>query len=238
MPSCKLCGFDLPLRRSHIIPEFLYAELYNAKRQMMAVRSTPSPGLDWPQKGISEPLFCEGCEQHFNEHFEKPFKAMWVDAKPLPLQFMPGELCELSFDYRAFKLFHLSVLFRAGVSSDMMFQEAILGEHEEVLRDLVFRKDVGNPWQYPFFGYAVVHHETRKTIPMILPAEISEYEGHRCMALMYGGVQWWFSLSFNRNREFERLGLRRDGKITFGSIPWNEITSVQNAAEAVRRARS
>lgn len=36
MPRCHLCHLDRDLRNSHIVPEFLYSELYNGKGQLMA----------------------------------------------------------------------------------------------------------------------------------------------------------------------------------------------------------
>ena len=78
--ECRLCGSDdEPLRNSHILPEFLYRPLYNEKGHMLAIRepdATHRP-TERIQKGIREKLFCECCEQYFNEHFEKPFLNQW-----------------------------------------------------------------------------------------------------------------------------------------------------------------
>jgi hypothetical protein len=81
---CCLCLRDRTLRNSHIIPEFLHDDLYNDKHQMMGIHGGGNRGWQAVQKGIREPLFCEKCEQHFNEYCEKPFRAQWVEASPLP----------------------------------------------------------------------------------------------------------------------------------------------------------
>ena len=83
MKKCYLCHQVRELRHSHIVPEFLYRELYNDKRQLMAVSGLGKRGRTLLQNGIKQHLFCEECEQHFNEHFEKPFKR-WLDTKQLP----------------------------------------------------------------------------------------------------------------------------------------------------------
>ena len=117
MPLCRLCGSDQELRNSHIVPEFLYADLYNSKNYMMGIHGRGPRGWQAVQKGIREPLFCESCEQHFNEFCEKPFRARWVEASPLPDPWNATDVHWITVDYNSFKLFHLSVLFRAGVSS-------------------------------------------------------------------------------------------------------------------------
>ena len=66
MPTCRLCHRDKALRFSHIVPEFLYADLYNEKRHMMGINGRGTKGWKPLQQGIREHLFCERCEQHFN----------------------------------------------------------------------------------------------------------------------------------------------------------------------------
>ena len=152
MAICKLCGNDRKLRYSHIIPEFLYAKLYNDKNQLLGIHGQGKHGSKLLQKGIREYLFCEKCEQHFNEFCEKPFKKQWIDASPLPDPWDVTDIQWLKVDYTSFKLFHLSVLYRAGVSSLPTFQEVSLGPHEEKLRKQILACDAGEWWQYPIFG--------------------------------------------------------------------------------------
>ena len=84
LQRCRLCQRENELRNSHIVPEFLYGELYNSKGHMMGINGQGSKGWAPLQKGIREHLFCEACEQHFNEQYEKPFHKSWVQNCPLP----------------------------------------------------------------------------------------------------------------------------------------------------------
>ena len=117
--KCRLCGSQVPsLRNSHIVPEFLYKDLYNDKGHMMAIRPPHAQHRPWRalQKGVSEKLFCESCEQHFNDHFEKPFLRQWLETR-LPDPWVHDREIRIQVDdYPSFKLFHLSVLFRAGIA--------------------------------------------------------------------------------------------------------------------------
>ncbi len=152
MSTCKLCLLDRELRNSHIVPEFLYKELYNNKGHLMAINGRGNRGWKAPQNGIREPLFCESCEQHFNRYYEQPFRAQWVVAAPLPNPWDVSGVHRIKVDYISFKLFHLSILFRAGVSSRPCYREVSLGPHQETLRQLILNRDPGSPHQYQFWA--------------------------------------------------------------------------------------
>lgn len=242
MSICKLCGKDKKLRNSHIIPEFLYAKLYNTKNQLLGIHGLRKYGSQFLQKGIREYLFCEDCEQHFNEYCEKPFKKQWIDTSPLPDPWDSTGIHWIKIDYTSFKLFHLSVLFRAGVSSLPTFQAVSLGPHEEKLRNFILTCNPGECWQYPIFGYAVIHHKTNELIHMVSKAVLSQpnkkgsFGGRRYYGMMYGGVMWRFYVASHRNINFEKMALQSDGSMPFIAVPWNEISIIQEASHALKGA--
>ncbi|MDY6990181.1 MAG: hypothetical protein SWQ30_19235 [Thermodesulfobacteriota bacterium] len=243
MPICKLCGNDRELRNSHIVPEFLYSKLYNSKNQLLGIHGRGRHGSQFLQKGIREHLFCESCEQHFNEYCEKPFKKQWVDALPLPDPWVSTGIHWIKVDYSSFKLFHLSVLFRAGVSSLPTFQVVSLGPHEERLRKLIATGNPGEYWQYPILGYAVIHQKTRELIHVVSKAVLSQpkkgsFGGRHYYGMMYGGVMWRFYVASHRNPRFEKMALQPDGSMPFTGVPWNEIYAVQQARDALKGAGS
>lgn len=236
MPICRLCENDAELRNSHIVPEFLYSPLYNSKHQLMGIHGRGSLGWQFLQKGIREPLFCESCEQHFNEHFEKPFRARWVERAPLPDPWPGNDVITVNVDYNNFKLFHLSVLFRAGVSSLPTFAAVTLGSHEQKLRRLLLDRNAGESWQYPVFAYAVIHHKTNRVIQIVTRPQQSKFGGRRCYGMMYGGAEWWVCVASDRNIDFEQMALRPDGSMSFTAVPWNEVGAIQDASAALSNA--
>jgi hypothetical protein len=236
MPQCKLCHKDRELRNSHIVPEFLWGDLYNSKRQILGVHGVGKKGTQLLQKGIREHLFCECCEQHFNEYFEKAFRVFWVQNCPLPDPWPPDHVQAIKADYAAFKLFHLSILFRAGVSTLPTFAEVALGPHEEVLRQMLLSRDPGPEDRYPIFAYAVVHHRSQRLVQMVSKGQAARLGGRRCYGTMYGGAQWWVCVARDRNPEFQQVALRADGTMDLAAVPWNEIAVIQEASQALRDA--
>lgn len=230
MPICRLCHKDRILRKSHIVPEFLYSHLYNEKGHMMGINGIGAKGWKPLQQGIREHLFCEECEQHFNEHFEKPFRQQWVVNCPLPDPWNVPEPHWISVSYATFKLFHLSVLFRASVSSLPTYSEAVLGIHEERLRQMIWTKNPGEALEYPIWGLALVHHQTSKIVQLVSQVQRGRFAGQRCYAICYGGMQWWIGVNSHRNSELEAICLQKDGRIPVSTINWRELGLIQSAS--------
>ena len=143
MPQCRLCHRNRELRNSHIVPEFMYGSFYNDKGHMMGINGRGRKGWRPLQSGLKQHLFCEECEQHFNEYCEKPFKRSWVDTNPLPPCWPDQEPVCIQVDYASFKLFHLSVLFRASVTTLPTFSAVALGRHQESIRQMLIKHAAG-----------------------------------------------------------------------------------------------
>ena len=155
MDTCKLCLKPRKLCRSHIIPEFCYRPLYEKGRAVVVNPKDPS---DWgyAQKGTRSYLLCQDCEGLLNDRYEKSFKSYWYDGDVLA-PFRTGETVQYftGIDYSSFKLFHLSVLFRASVSDHPIYREVDLGPHEDHIRQMLWDQDPGEEWQYPINCSAV-----------------------------------------------------------------------------------
>lgn len=189
------------------------------------------------QDGPTEQLLCNACEQHINDNFEKPFLQSWGASSPLPSPWNVPEPHWLAVDYSSFKLFHLSVLFRASVCCLPTFREIDLGKHLERIRQMLIRQDPGECWEYPVSGLVPLHHKTKDIVPLVSKGQKGRIGDLNCYAMLYGGVQWWIVVSSHRNRWVEEASLRVDGKIPFYSTPWQELDVMQSASAALRKAR-
>src|SRR5436190_2368333 len=80
--QCRLCLQFVPkLRNSHIIPEFFYKLIYDAKHQFNVFSDTDSPPGRLEQKGLREYLLCGDCEQKLGR-WEKYVKELLFDEAP------------------------------------------------------------------------------------------------------------------------------------------------------------
>jgi hypothetical protein len=173
---CALCRLPHPLKKSHIIPEFLYKPLYDEKHRFNAYGSAGASVVIQQQKGTREHLLCLNCEAKFCEYerfaadffhgalriyegtnqpeafYGKALKfsrlAATLEGCKLTNSKVPNVIQIEGVDYKLMKLFLLSLIWRMGASSLYFFREVELGPHLERLRVMLNNDDPGEPDQY------------------------------------------------------------------------------------------
>ena len=179
--SCALCHRRQKLRDSHIIPEFLYTSLYDDKHRFHEMSVIPEQNNSLHQKGVREPLLCAECEGLFSE-WERYASLVLKGGVELSYR-REGSLIYIGgLDYAKFRLFQLSVLWRAGVSSLPFFDAVGLGKHAEILRQLLLRGDPGRPFRYGCLMFGIkVEDEARvyKYLCNWLSISIKNQRNHR-----------------------------------------------------------
>ena len=194
--NCRLCTLDKELRNSHIIPESLFKPLYDDKHRAVHLKDFEGKNrykkLKPLQKGIREKLLCHDCERLLNDRYEKYFKKLWFDKKALP-EIMPasGSITLSGLDYRKFKLFHLSILFRASVSTLSEFKQVSLGKHEEILRRAILN-DLDIPENmYVLLCHAITKNKSEIQYGLITsPFKLRQPNGYISYGFCFGGCVW------------------------------------------------
>src|SRR5215216_6011899 len=147
---CRLCRSEgEELRFSHILPEFLYKPLRDEKHRYIGFKYAQETGAKRVllQKGIREYLLCGNCEQVLAKY--ERYAADVLRAIPDMSREPAGRVVQITgIDYAGFKVFQLSLLWRAGVSRQASFHEVNLGPHEDVLRRMILGGDPGTPMAY------------------------------------------------------------------------------------------
>jgi hypothetical protein len=176
---CKLCGALDPLKSSHIFPDFFIRSLerriatgVHGQAQPMSILLSTRPEIEGGQKqrgywekivGMKEALLCGKCEGRFSK-YENYFREYFYGNAPAPLvkqrvgDVISGPIygfdgmreCRVvHLDYVLFKLFVLSLLWRASVAQGKFFQGVSLGHaHEERLADALRSEDPGGEDAY------------------------------------------------------------------------------------------
>lgn len=136
MPKCRLCLEERPLCKSHIYPEYMYKSCYDGKHSYFEFNAEKKSRNKKRWKGLYERLFCRGCEDIFQRYEDYAKKVLYDNVKPrIKAQRKPCSLVD--YDYTKFKLFILSLLWRASISSLDSFKLANLGKYEEGLRAIL-----------------------------------------------------------------------------------------------------
>jgi hypothetical protein len=189
---CRLCSTQSKLRRSHILPEFLYKNLYDPKHRLIAIKAEgiSDRRFERLQKGLREPLLCEACENRFSglETYVSALLGKLQNTSSHP----PGTVIRLhGVDYTQFKLFQLSLLWRMGVSCQPTFQEVSLGPHEPTLRQMLLDRNPGEPWR---FGTVLIRPQGAPE-NFLKPPIRTRCDGHNAYSAVLAGMIWIFIVS-------------------------------------------
>lgn len=152
---CKLCGEDRPTVRSHIIPESFYPfDPGRSRRPLVFI--TPDPiyreGRS-PNGEYDASILCEVCESRLSPWDDAAYR-LFADAerwtilsqhKHEPIAFTANA------DYLRIKLFFISLLWRAHVSSRPMFRHVNIGAWERTAKQYILDANPGSRDDFAVF---------------------------------------------------------------------------------------
>lgn len=190
---CALCHKNKPLQWSHIVPEFMYQEMYDPKHRFQGLSTVVSDRARLYQKGLREKLLCEACEQQFGR-YENYAAQVFYGGVTIPVRRCGKNLLIGSLDYKRLKLFFVSLLWRFGVTSIDIFRGADLGPHAEKLRKMLLAEDPGDWLAYPCLATAVTW-QSKHIGDLILPPCLAKMEGHRIWSFVIAGFVFTFFVS-------------------------------------------
>jgi len=193
---CKLCKKDAQLRKSHIIPEFIYSTLYDEKHRFHEIHVDANTKNKFTQKGVRELLLCDNCEQYFSK-FERYASLVLNSGFELKVKKNEGLLHFEGVEYAQFKLFALSILWRASVSSLDFFAEVSLDSHEEIIRNMLLDGDAGKEEDYPFI-LSPIMHKNEILEALIVKPTLSGVDKNEAYRFVFGGIAWVFIISVNQ----------------------------------------
>jgi hypothetical protein len=184
--NCKLCQQHVRLVDSHIIPEFLYKTLYDSKHRFHEISVDPGERSRLKQKGLRELLLCESCEQKLSV-WERYSSRLLNGGVPAVVASEPGYLRISEIDYPKLKLFQLSVLWRAGVSSLEPFSQVQLGPHESRIRAMLLAEDPGDASDYGCIMATMMNGASIQD-GIVVPPTWARLLGHKAYRFVCGGI--------------------------------------------------
>ncbi len=189
---CRLCEAEGDLRHSHIFPEFLYEHLYDEKHRSVGVKPYRGAKQDILQKGLREYLLCGSCENHLSK-YERYGAKILRGLPDVSSEKLGAMVVVRNVDYCKFKLFEMSLLWRAGIAEQPSFADVRLGPHESCLRKMLLGSDPGKPWEYPC---VLIRFPSPGTIDQILTfPRPFRFLGHYAYLVILWGMIWMFFVS-------------------------------------------
>ncbi|MGG0176942.1 hypothetical protein [Gottfriedia acidiceleris] len=118
LQKCRLCGEEKKLIKSHIVPEGFYKNIYDDKRRLF-LTSKSRDAFTLMQKGQREELLCTECDSNLIGNKYDKYGIEVIRARLHIRTFIDYEKeIWVGLDYNKFKIFLLSVLWRAHIAQN------------------------------------------------------------------------------------------------------------------------
>lgn len=232
--ECALCKTVRPLMNSHIIPEFLYRLLYDQKGRASLLSTIPEQRNRIVQSGIKERLLCGECEIRISK-WERYASLVLMGGIELEMVRCGNGFYISGIDYLKFRLFQLSIIWRAGVSRDKFFKYVRLGPHAEILRNALISEDVGSPKRYGCFMFGLRFSGKAFTDVISQPVRINSC-GVKAYKFVFGGFVWVFHVSSqDMEKPYSEGILRSDGRLFFIVKDALQMLDMKDTANRLRK---
>lgn len=223
--TCKLCNKEKELRNSHILPEFMYQNLYDPNpRRFYTLKvdldDTQKSSKKFNQKGIRERLFCQDCESKLSKYENyaaetiygknKKNKSYIVKASETPnQQYFLYEYA--GFSYKEFKIFLLSILYRVVISSSFYSPKVT----DEIIEKLRIAIDSENPLDFDDFGcllQIIKYKKSQIAGGFILDPFLTQNENSEILNILVDGFMYSFYFnSKDVSEDIKKNFLKKDG---------------------------
>ena len=249
---CKLCLKEKVLRNSHILPEFMYQNLYNSDIRRfysfsvdLDVKENSKSRIE--QKGIREFLLCQSCETQLSRYelyacetiYGKNLKNKTYIVKVSQTDDLKYFTYEYAgFDYVTFRLFLLSILWRLIISTTFKTPK-IDTDTIERLRLAIYEE---NPLDYDDFGcllQVIKYKKGQLAKGFILEPFLTSSDDTDILNILIDGFMYSFHLNKIQIEKEKVFFLKKDGTMTIlGRVIFedkNLIKKIESAFEIFKK---
>jgi len=219
--SCALCQKEKELCDSHVISKFNYKPLKKDEGRFYIVSANPNLDNEIVQDGAKQKLLCIDCEDQRNT-WETYFSRKWHRG-----EFFSEEYPHIvtGLDYAKVKLYQMSTLFLASVSSVPLFKEVeLLPEREEQLRKMLLSESPGPSAEFGCMMDALVEEQIDPRT-LVAKAITKEKAGVRIHRFLFAGFMWAYVDGDTdlMDDTIKEHFLRKDGRLVIRGKPIRNI---------------
>ena len=181
-------------------------------------------------------MLCRKCEQRLSKY--ENYAARMLRGEGVKRTKNTAKLYTISgINYHNFRLFGLSILWRAHISQDRLFEKVKLGRHADRLRTMILNDNPGKPDQYPFFIGEILGEHGILPEKIIMQATTARYEKHRCYRLPFYGFVWMFIVSSHKPTELiQACAVSQQGSMLVTKHKLGSITFMMNGLKSAGKA--
>lgn len=220
--NCQLCLTEKPLlKKSHIVPNFMYKSMFNGNKRLVSINSNDIGGkFKYMKTGYTEAnLLCPDCDNGILGRLERyvslhVYSDSQSDSVTRQIHPAEGEALECirfeNLDYTNTKLFFLSILWRCHISTLEVFSQVNLGPHAERIRKMIFENNAGNDNEYEVILIQLDTEGARPSKSVVDPRKISS-DGNTCYVFHINEIMYHFNVNeHNKMDLFTKGAIRKD----------------------------
>ncbi|TSD66410.1 hypothetical protein FFF34_003125 [Inquilinus sp. KBS0705] len=218
------------LKKSHIIPNFLYKDLFGADNRLVNINLSNFDEYHYTHSGFyDKDILCSDCDSSLLSKLETYasnclyFRGSERSRSKIQTQLLGGgEILPAvrfhNLDYSKIKLFLLSILWRAHISRQPFFKDVNLGPYAERLRKMILENEPGKEEE---FEVILLHVDTGKTRPeqgLYQPRKI-RINGNYQYAFVINRIIYHYNISpHNKMSIYEKGIVKNDGILDIGLL--------------------
>lgn len=238
--ACKLCNKDRPLVESRTFPEWLYTPIFDDDEGIFDRVTRKTRNRRTRPEVLYERLFCEECERRIGDWEEYAHAVFFGDDPGLKLEDLGSRFIISGVKYAPFKLFQMSLIWRASISNRPEIHRIDLGPHAERLREMLLQECPGENHRYGSFLLFPSSSLQQRIQDFLDPPEraSSKFRGHTAYQGIFGGVVWMFIVSNHSEVLPDELFLSENGRLPFIIIDVPAVGSILDLASSLADAQA
>lgn len=225
MSVCRLCLRNGDLCKSHIFPEFMYVHCYDSSHTYIEFNADKRKYNKKRRKGIYERLLCKKCEEIIQRYEDYAKSLLYLDVKPR-ISATKKPYSNECYDYRLFKLFVLSLLWRASISTLDAFKLVSLGKYEEELRQVLINGLETKVENFPICMYQThINGKFSDGVFMEMYPSKSKHDGKTIYQFVADGIFFFVGVGVQSLKTFEHGAWVNPMRIQIGYDELSKLSS-------------
>ena len=152
--TCRGCGREKKLIKAHIIPESFFRGLRDGQKAPKIYSTTEGIHPKKAPIGVYDmEILCNDCEQNFQTLDDYGCQVLIKNEQDLEPLLRGGKIVGYrinNVDTTKLKLFFLSILWRASISTQYFYSKVALNRLEEKVKNLIWENDPGGTHDFSF----------------------------------------------------------------------------------------
>ena len=231
---CKFCGRNTELIEAHIVPKPFYTYFISDgdKKPLIIIDKSKPFESRCPKGFYDKSILCGDCDKRFGVYDQEAIKLFLSDLSPYEKRAGDDSIYIIppnAYNYKKLKLFFISMLWRASVSSNSSFQHVKLGDKYEKLALAVLKNpELDNEKLFPVFIFKLKETPKYPIEGVFIDPTYYRLRNVRMYKFVFAGYS--FNIKADKQElmpEFSKIALKSNSELVIvGKSPQEELSDM------------